>query len=72
MSDSFDVEEFVRQFTDPAPRKKRKPAAEIMMAPVPIRVGPRLDRRHKGRKRWVTTLDRRAKNKRFTMELPML
>lgn len=72
MHDNFDVEEFVRQFTSPAPQRARKPAAEIMMAPVPTRVGPRLDRNRGGKKRWVTRLDMRPNLKRFTKELPML
>ena len=69
MSDSFDVEEFVARYTGGTP--KRRPAAEIMMAPIPSRVGPRLDYR-RGRKRWVTLLDRKPKKKNFTLDLPML
>lgn len=72
MSDTFDVEEFVRQFTGAAPQRKRRPAAEIMMAPVPVRIGPRLDYRRNGSKRWMTLLDRKPKKQRFTLEFPVL
>ncbi len=70
MNEDFDVEEFVRQFACPQPARARKPAAEIMMAPVPTRVGPRVDRTASGRKRWVTLLDRKPRLKSFDRTLP--
>lgn len=73
MSEEFDVEEFVRQFTGPAPARKPRPAARIMLSPpLPARLGPRLERSRSGRKRWTAFLDRETEQQRFTNQLPML
>lgn len=57
----IDIDAFVRKFAGPsaAPQQRRKPAAQIMMAPQPLCFGPRLDAGRSGKKRWLTMLDQR-------------
>lgn len=57
----IDVDAFVRKFagTRATTGKRRKPAAQIMMAPQANCCGPRLDSGRHGTKRWMTTVDRR-------------
>lgn len=57
----IDIDDFVRKFAGPAasPAPRKRPAAQIMMAPAPAYFGPRLDSGRSGRKRWLTTLDQR-------------
>ncbi len=57
----IDVDAFVRKFAGPRamPAKRKKPAAQIMMAPQPVCFGPRLDSGRGGKKRWLTMIDHR-------------
>jgi hypothetical protein len=57
----IDVDAFVRKFAGPRamPAKRKKPAAQIMMAPQPVCFGPRLDSGRGGKKRWLTMIDNR-------------
>ncbi len=57
----IDIEAFVRKFagTQASPAPRKKPAAQIMMAPQPSFFGPRLDAGRSGKKRWLTTVDHR-------------
>lgn len=71
MSKDLELEEFLAQYLDPAPRPK-KPAAEILMMGLPSYLGPRLDRSRNGRKRWVTRLDKRPDLQSFTRAYPVL
>lgn len=71
MSKDLELEEFLAQYLEPAPRPK-KPAAEIFMMGLPSFIGPRLDRSRNGRKRWVTRLDKRPDLQNFTRGYPVL
>lgn len=69
----IDIETFVRKFAGPraVPQAKKKPAAQIMMAPQPLCFGPRLDAGPGGRKRWLTMIDRRPDiNNMYRPNLP--
>jgi hypothetical protein len=71
VSKEINIEKFIEDFLDPAPRPK-KPAAEIMWSgTVPTFRGPRLDMR-RGRKVWVTRLNQKPDLRRFTNQMPML
>lgn len=68
----IDIEAFVRKFAGvpAAPVARRKPAAQIMMAPQPVCFGPRLDSGRGGTKRWLTMVDRRPDIHNYHRNLP--
>ncbi len=68
----IDIDAFVRKFAGAkaAPARRKKPAAQIMMAPQPLCFGPRLESGRRGRKRWTTMLDQRPDFNNYHRNIP--
>lgn len=68
----IDIDAFVRKYAGPKamPAPRKKPAAQIMMAPQPICFGPRLDSGRGGKKRWLTMIDHRPDINSYRPNLP--
>ncbi len=68
----IDIEAFVRKFAGPKamPQARKKPAAQIMMAPKPHCFGPRLDAGRGGKKRWLTMIDRHPDINMYRPSMP--
>ena len=69
MNSDKQLEDFLNQWVEPAP-KARKPAAEIMVSGFVRSVGPRLGYSRNGKKRWETRVPNRPDLGRVNQQYP--